>query len=687
MKHCTFAQICVVEERKPLIRNAECGIVQGTSTFEEYPKAGCMYADKSLLVKEVLDPKNQKVVLITAPPKWGKTTNLEMIRYFAQKRTAGDSSSLRYFSKGEIVFQNGTVLHLLNPPLISKEENFIQKFLGRCIVIKLDLSGKNLECNFDAYFAKFAAKIATAFKEHAPQLKNILGHRKRKGELKQNIEDFRQLNLLEAALGAKVPKPMHQRDIETCISTLCRLLHTHVNENIVILLDEYDSIYNYLFFKTDLQIDEDELQRIITSFERFIDSTFNQNCKYFYKAVITGIMRVGGLNMYGVVKHSIVDSVQIAPYYGFSGNDVKEFMKYMKMNEEFEEVVVPRFEGYRTIGNLNVSLFNPLAVAKYINSKTITKPASSHNVLRSYLRYYKIRVTIQSLLPNNDNSLDYAAKTTNNLEISIAELQSNRNYTVNPYPSMIDDKGIEAFYKILLYSGYMTLHTVQHNENEFNLALPNQEIVDEVIELIGSIHQSHFGNNYPLLRETAEELIAFFNSNDKNSKKLESAIQKLISKNSKNESILSQFHEGNETFRDEDTQGVEDVDKAVIHSIVNSVVFDLMKINLDDSTATEPCIRIRKRIVYGMDFFLYKKKRALVIQYESYEKEDPLWQAIRGNSFYQDSFQFKNKTKSATIGFDVVKYLGIGLRNGTLNIRCTKIDTALVVQYLKGKVG
>lgn len=53
----------------------------GVDDFEEIVQKGYYYADKTLMIKELLDRKG-KVNLFTRPRRFGKTLNLSILKYY-----------------------------------------------------------------------------------------------------------------------------------------------------------------------------------------------------------------------------------------------------------------------------------------------------------------------------------------------------------------------------------------------------------------------------------------------------------------------------------------------------------------------------------------------------------------------------------------------------------------------------
>jgi Predicted AAA-ATPase len=56
----------------------------GVSDFKELIEGDYLFADKTLLIKDVIED-GAKVILITRPRRFGKTLNLSMLYYFLSK--------------------------------------------------------------------------------------------------------------------------------------------------------------------------------------------------------------------------------------------------------------------------------------------------------------------------------------------------------------------------------------------------------------------------------------------------------------------------------------------------------------------------------------------------------------------------------------------------------------------------
>jgi hypothetical protein len=53
----------------------------GISDFKEVVQGNCIFVDKTMLIKEVVEDQ-AKVILMTRPRRFGKTLNMSMLYYF-----------------------------------------------------------------------------------------------------------------------------------------------------------------------------------------------------------------------------------------------------------------------------------------------------------------------------------------------------------------------------------------------------------------------------------------------------------------------------------------------------------------------------------------------------------------------------------------------------------------------------
>ncbi|KAG4093518.1 hypothetical protein H8356DRAFT_1048279 [Neocallimastix lanati (nom. inval.)] len=181
-------------------------------------KCKYFYIDKSLLIKEFLQD-GSKIVCITRPSGYGKTTNLTMLRYFFE---------MNYENIKENEFQNLQNKKYFENLLISKEkeddQTYLDKYQGKYPVIYIDFSSAfKIEKTFEATIESFKSFIKKLFRSYKNiNLKNLDKYDK------EQWENFQSgiFSLYE---------------LKESISFLCLNLNKVFNKQIILLIDNYDS--------------------------------------------------------------------------------------------------------------------------------------------------------------------------------------------------------------------------------------------------------------------------------------------------------------------------------------------------------------------------------------------------------------------------------------------------------------
>eukprot|EP00158_Paraphelidium_tribonemae_P003185 Partr_v1_DN25943_c0_g2_i10_m68541 len=104
-------------------------LLLGTSDFDEIIEKDALFIDKSLFIKEFMND-GSKVVAILRPRRFGKSTNLSMLKSFLSMNAQSKSFD-RY--------------------LIGKETHVVEKHCGKYPVVMLDLK----DCKGDSWAQMF----------------------------------------------------------------------------------------------------------------------------------------------------------------------------------------------------------------------------------------------------------------------------------------------------------------------------------------------------------------------------------------------------------------------------------------------------------------------------------------------------------------------------------------------------
>jgi len=264
------------------------------------------YIDKSLLIKEFLEDA-PKIVCVTSPSGFGKSTNLRMLRFFFE---------MNYEKIEENEFQNLQNKKYFENLLISKEkkddQTYLDKYQGKYPVIYL---------NFDSFFL-----IRSTFEATIEEFKGFIEDL----YLRYRNINFENLDNYEREQWKKFQNGNVSIDeLKESISFLCLSLNKALRKEIVLLIDNYDSPMlsiintNNEFYKFYEQV--------------FMD-IFIQDKRYHYlfKTFITGKLKVNK-DIYKSIdfkNYSIINS-KYNKYFSVTDSELKKIVSIFNLKSEY----------------------------------------------------------------------------------------------------------------------------------------------------------------------------------------------------------------------------------------------------------------------------------------------------------------------------------------------------------------
>ena len=295
---------------------------KGHSDFKEIRQEGLYYIDKSLFIEEVIADKT-KIILLPRPRRFGKTINLSLLKYFFQQQSKIESRTL---------FEGLNI----------KESPYFETHQGCYPVI--DLSFKGIKAlTFTNSLADIKRLLQVTCQQHA-----YLRTSDRLSSIQQS--DFEQLYLGKASLSLW----------RNALKDISSYLTTHHQQQVVILIDEYDTPIQAAWLN-------DYYEEMIDFMRAFLGEGLKGNVN-LYKSVITGIMRVSkesifsGLNNIGV--YSLV-SKNYADKFGFTEAEVEQLVKDFALEEQ-QAILRNWYNGYK-VGIYTI--YNPWSIVNYINDR------------------------------------------------------------------------------------------------------------------------------------------------------------------------------------------------------------------------------------------------------------------------------------------------------------------------------
>jgi len=443
----------------------------GTSDFKKIV-SDYYYIDKTLFIKDILDKKSE-VFLFSRPRRFGKTSNLSMLKYFFEK-TEEDTS---------VLFKN---LQIWNQGEAYRKEQ------GKFPVIYLTL--KDIKFNsWEETFRGLKMIISEEYTRHKYLLQSE----------QMNIEEIEYFKIITEMTGDAIA---YQRSL----SRLTRILHKAYGEKPILLLDEYDIPIQQGYVAGFYQ-------EVISFMRNWLSGGLKDNVDLKF-AALTGILRVAKESIFSGLNNLEVFTILDEPfrqYFGFTQGEVETLAKDYDCMDKLGEIK-NWYDGYY-FGNLDI--YNPWSVLRYIKNDRQPEAywlgTSSNDIIGQLLDEARLdtRDILKQLL---DGKSHYAAIDTN---IVYPEIFQNEN----------------AIFSFLVMTGYLKAkrHYLNETYYDYELRIPNKEISiaykSEIIQklstenrkfssYINDFMRAVYGGNAKeidrLLKQIAEYSISYYDAEE-----------------------------------------------------------------------------------------------------------------------------------------------------------------------------
>lgn len=387
----------------------------GISDFEKLIEEEYLFADKSLLIKDIMEDGGD-VILITRPRRFGKTLNLSMLYYFLRKNHSQAHNLFRGLK-------------------ISEEREFCDAHQQQYPVIFVSFKDVK-EASYVEAYSEIVKLIRRLYSEHRYLLE---------GDLLFPDEKERFM----AFLTEKADKS----DIKGAIKQLSEHMQKKFNKAPIILIDEYDTpiqeayLHNYY-------------EKMIRLMRSILGKALKDN-KTLGKAVLTGITRIAQESLFSGVNNLSVYTLlreKYGQYFGFTEDEV------LKLHTESKQTVPIAsikewYNGYQIGKNV---LYNPWSIISCFDNSGELKPywvhTSSNDLITQLLSTAKpmVKQQFEELLQGKT------------IEQPIFE-----NLVFLDLPTRE-----EALWSLLLYAGYLKVisSTLQGYQLIASITIPNKEV-------------------------------------------------------------------------------------------------------------------------------------------------------------------------------------------------------------------
>ncbi|KAK0072363.1 hypothetical protein PV325_011466 [Microctonus aethiopoides] len=334
------------------------GKVDETSSTFEYHYNRPDYIDKTLLIKELFEVRH---VLITAPSRFGKSLNMDMVRRFVEIEIneKGDPIELkideaaRRLKKKQPQSKN---YKLFQGKKISREKEIMYEHFGKYPTIYVDFA-RVKGSNFKQILKGMRLAIHRAFRKHAYLLKADLWNR----------EDFDKKDFKNYVKRSKYGS-LSLEQIESGLVFLSEILHAHYGRRVFVFIDEFDVPVNTMVYEDDMK--PKDRKKTIKLLQEIIGDLLKGSEETVERSLSNACQQLGGIlsgSANNVRLCSFVQDHSLVEFYGFHKDEVKDLLERAGLSDHLN-VVTAMYSGYKKIlknGDV-LEISSPWAIVQYV---------------------------------------------------------------------------------------------------------------------------------------------------------------------------------------------------------------------------------------------------------------------------------------------------------------------------------
>jgi len=428
----------------------------GISNFKKIVANNNYFVDKTMLIYAWMS-ESAYVSLMPRPKRFGKTLNLSMIEHFFDIRKADSAKLFQEFK-------------------ISEKKDFCKVHQNKYPVINVSLKGIK-ETTWEKCLEKFRGLVSKLYQEHD----YLLDSDRLRNYEKQLIENI-------------ILKTANEAEYKDSLASLSNYLQKHFEEEVIILVDEYDAPIINAFHNTDPPIKSNSkenktyYENIISFMQGFLGDAYKGN-NSLKKGLLTGVMRVGRESIFSEWNNFAVYGIT-SPYFadnfGFSQKETEKIVAHFGLTDRMPDVQ-RWYNGY-TFGDAS-HIYNPWSIVNYISRE------------REGFKPYWVNSGDYSLIKSRILEIGVKENIQNLIEGKTIEKELKENFV---FPDFETDN--ELLWTLLTDNGYLT-QAGKAKYGSYKLRIPNNEIKIVFTDIVRTWLNQELKITRELLIETAECLI------------------------------------------------------------------------------------------------------------------------------------------------------------------------------------
>nr|XP_018904220.1 PREDICTED: uncharacterized protein LOC109035157 isoform X1 [Bemisia tabaci] len=341
------------------------------------------FVDKTEFIKYFLDTRKQLVLV--APPNFGKSTNLHMLKHFFQIPVDAMGANLTFN-----MAEKGTFFGKL--AICKKHPSICSDYLSSAPVVSLDLESV-VGSTPTTFLETFRAEVERVFRAHG-----YLAKSERLSAF--NKEEFASY---ESHLGSPDRTIAFYKD---GIDVLTRLLFVHHRRKCILLVDNFDRL------AVAAMLGKDEEYQLPTEVEEIYFSLGEtaKHSAFVSRTLLTGVFRMGSHRQGhddNLLYKSIFADPQISQHFGLTLAEVEALIGRLGRSKDQAAVDLDRikyhFGGYR-ICDTQIKIFNTGSVVAYLEGEGIKIP--SPPLFRIYKPIFRYEMMGEHLHEAVENGTD-----------------------------------------------------------------------------------------------------------------------------------------------------------------------------------------------------------------------------------------------------------------------------------------
>lgn len=395
----------------------------GKSDFEALRESNNYYVDKTDIMYELVEETDNQVTLFTRPRRFGKTLMMSMLsNFFSIKK---DSKELFKGLK------------------ITEHKKFCERWMNQYPV--LFISFKDAEADtFGVAYDKLKNSIADVCKL-IPDLTE------ESAVNPADVQIFERLMFNKAS----------DAEIQGCLKTLMRMMHSVYGKKVILLIDEYDVP---LARASEKDTRANHFYSSMLDVVKGVMSTALKDNEFLEFAVITGCLHIAKESIFtgtnNFASYSVLDA-DFSKYFGFSREEVREMLNFADRRDK-ADVIQEWYDGY-VFGDSYV--YCPWDVINYMSALKKRKDARPKN-------YWKNT-------SHNGILLTFVERTDFDVTEKFETLLNGGTLTQTISDELTYDtlhESEEHLWSLLLMTGYITKADPKEEGETVSLKIPNREI-------------------------------------------------------------------------------------------------------------------------------------------------------------------------------------------------------------------